>query len=117
MHAVIGSSCHFKKEFVNSKVSIWCNELERLSSIAKSLPHAAYSYFVDGYKHKFTYYMGTIPNAAYLFWPVEDIISTKLIPTIFGQEISLYLIGRVLIYPHVTVVSGYHVSLMRQILS
>ena len=62
---------------------------DRLSSIAKSQPHAAYCSFVHGYKHKFTYYMRTIPNAAYLFQPVEDIISTKLIPTIFGQGISL----------------------------
>ena len=85
--AVIGSSS-FKEKYANNKVSVWCNELERLSSIAKSQPHAAYSTFVHEYKHKFTYFMRTIPNAAHLFRSVEDIISTGFIPSIFGQEIS-----------------------------
>ena len=85
--AVIGSTS-FKEEYVNNKVSMWCNELEQLSSIAKSQPHAAYSTFVHGYKHMFTYFMRTIPNAAQLFQLVEDIISTEFIPSIFGQEIS-----------------------------
>ena len=85
--AVIGSSS-FKEKYANNKVSVWCNELERLSSIAKSQPHAAYSTFVHEYKHKFTYFMRTIPNAAHLFQSVDDIISTEFIPSIFGQEIS-----------------------------
>ena len=54
----------------------------------KSQLHAAYSTFVHGYKHKFTYFMRTIPNVAHLFQPVEDIISTEFIPPMFGQEIS-----------------------------
>ncbi len=52
--AVIGSTC-FREEYVNSKVSTWCTELENLCSIAKSQPHAAYAAFVQGYKHKFSF--------------------------------------------------------------
>ena len=85
--AVIGSTC-FREEYVNSKVSTWCTELENLYSIAKSQPHAAYAAFVQGYKHKFTFYIRTIPNVAHLFQPVEEIIRSKFLPTIFGQDIS-----------------------------
>ena len=85
--AVIGSTC-FREEYVNSKVSTWCTELENLCSIAKSQPHAAYAAFVQGYKHKFTFYIRTIPNVAHLFQPVEEIICSKFLPTIFGQDIS-----------------------------
>jgi hypothetical protein len=66
--AVIGSTC-FREEYVNSKVSTWCTELEHLCSIAKTQPHAAYAAFVQGYKHKFTFYIRTIPNVAHLFQP------------------------------------------------
>ena len=85
--AVIGSTC-FREEYVNSKVSTRCTELENLCSIAKSQPHAAYAAFVQGYKHKFTFYIRTIPNVAHLFQPVEEIICSKFLPTIFGEDIS-----------------------------
>ena len=112
---VIGSTS-FKEEYFDSKVSIWCNELERLSSIEKSRPHPTYSSFVHGYKHKFTYYMITFPTQhIYSSQSKISLAQSLYLPSLVKE--SLYLIGRFLVYPHVTVVSGYHVSLMRQILS
>ena len=69
-------------------VSTWCLELEKLSSIATSQPQAAFSAFTLGYRHKFTYYLRTIPNIADLLRPLEDLIATQLLPSIFGQDIS-----------------------------
>ena len=85
--AVIGSTT-FKEEYVNSKVETWCNELNRLSDIAKCHLPAAYAAFVQGYKHKFTYCMRTIPDIGHLLKPVEEVIANVFLPTLFGQEIS-----------------------------
>ena len=59
--AALGSES-FKEAYVNEKVAEWHKELEHLSIIAKSQPQAAYSAFINGYRHKFTYYVRTIPK-------------------------------------------------------
>ena len=57
--AVIGSQ-KFKDQYCREKVLGWKGELEALSEIARSQPHAAYTVFSKGYKSKFTYFMRTI---------------------------------------------------------
>ena len=59
--------------------------------------------------------MRTIPNAAHLFEPVEDIIGTKFIPSIFGQEI-FRLDRQLYALPIRDGGLGYHAFLMIQIL-
>ena len=85
--AVIGAES-FKEEYVAKSVSTWCLELEKLSTVAISQPQAAFSAFILGYRHKFTYYLRTIPNIADLIRPLEDLIATQLLPSILGQDIS-----------------------------
>ena len=86
--AALGSES-FKEAYVNETVAEWHKELEHLSIIAKSQPQAACSAFINGYRHKFTYYVRTIPNIAHLLKPIEDIITSDLLPQILGFEISL----------------------------
>ena len=86
--AALGSES-FKEAYVNEKIAEWHKELEHLSIIAKSQPQAAYSAFINGYRHKFTYYVRTIPNIAHLLKPIEDIITSDLLPQILGFEVSL----------------------------
>ena len=86
--AALGSES-FKEAYVNEKVAKWHKELEKLSIIAKYQPQAAYSAFINGYRHKFTYYVRTIPNIAHLLKPTEDIITSDLLPQILGFEGSL----------------------------
>ena len=47
--AVIGSQ-EFKDQYCREKVFGWKGELEALSEIARSQPHAAYTVFSKGYK-------------------------------------------------------------------
>ena len=86
--AALGSQS-FKEAYVNEKVAEWHKKLEHLSIIAKSQSQAAYSAFINGYRHKFTYYVQTIPNIAHLLKPIEDIITSDLLPQILGFEVSL----------------------------
>ena len=63
--AVIGSIT-YKEEYMNEKINIWLQELQMLTNIAKSEPQTAFSCFIAGYKHKFTYFMRTVPNISSL---------------------------------------------------
>ena len=51
-------------EYVQELVADWVEQLDVLTSIARSEPQAAYAAFTAGFKHKMTYYIRTIPNIA-----------------------------------------------------
>ena len=80
--SVIGSKT-FKKSYIKELVSKWCEELTKLSEIAKTQPQAAYAVFTSGYKHKFSYFMQTINCISNFVSPVENIIKEKMIPALF----------------------------------
>ena len=61
-------------------------EIERLSEIAKSQPHAAYIAFTKSYKSKFTYFMRTIESLLDYVDPIQEVIEDLLLPTSFGQS-------------------------------
>ena len=61
--SVIGSKT-FKESYIKELISKWCEELAKLSEIAKTQPQAAYAAFTSGYKHKFPYFTRTIIASA-----------------------------------------------------
>ena len=66
------------------KINKWVEELHVLSEIAKIEPQVAYTCFLSGYKHKFNYYMRTIPGIGKLSRKVDEVILTEFIPAITG---------------------------------
>ena len=75
----------FVEEYVTQKVSEWTTEIEHLSSIAISKPHAAYAAFTHGAISKWTYLARTIPDIGDLLKPLENSIRQKFLPAITGQ--------------------------------
>ena len=86
--AVIGSQ-EFKDQYCREKILRWKGELEALSEIARSQPHAAYTAFTKAYKSKFTYFMHTIESFEDYDDPIQEAIDDLLLPTLFGQTDSL----------------------------
>ena len=82
--AAIGTHS-FVDNYVQRKVSGWVHEVERLSSIATTQPHAAYAAFTHGLTSKWTYLARTIPDIEPLFQPLEDAIRQKFLPSFTGQ--------------------------------
>ena len=82
--AVLGSQ-EFKDQCCREKILRWKGELEALSEIARSQPHAAYTVFSKGYKSKFTYFMHTIESFEDYVDPIQESIDDLLLPTLFGQ--------------------------------
>ena len=55
--------------------------MEKPCEFAKSQPHAAFSAYIHGQQHKFTYFLHTLPNIGKHPKPLDDIINEKLTPT------------------------------------
>ena len=68
--AVIGSK-EFKREYIESMVNKWKDQLIYSSKIAKMDPEALHIVFIGGFKGKFRYFLGTIPDIHDYFQPIE----------------------------------------------
>ena len=62
----------FKEEYLRNELHSWKNQLEILSKIAEIQPQAAYSAYMFGFKHKFTFFLRTVPDIADYLLPIEE---------------------------------------------
>ena len=59
--------------------------MESLAEISKSQPHATYVAFTKGFKSKFTYYFRTIQSFEEYVNPIEEVIHSSFLPSLFGR--------------------------------
>ena len=88
-HRYLGSaigSPAFVSNFIFEKVSEWVSQLDLLTSIAQSHPHAAYSAFVRGLFSKWTYFLRTTPNMEDYLAPLESCLCHQFLPNLTGQS-------------------------------
>ena len=81
--AAVGS-VDFKETYVKEKVIEWTLEVTNLSKFAETEPHAAYTAFTFGLRHKWDYVSRTVPDIENLMQPLEDCIRNIFIPAITG---------------------------------
>ena len=87
----LGSSS-FIKQFMERKVEGWINELNTLSDIANTQPHAAFAAFTHGLCSKWSSVVQVIDldenTSKDLLQPLKNTISSTLIPALTGQPPS-----------------------------
>ena len=83
--AAIGSNS-FREKYVKDKVATWVEEIDRLTSIAESQPHAAYAALTHGLASKWTYLSRTVPDISHLFQPLEEAIRQRFLVHLTGQN-------------------------------
>lgn len=83
--AAIGSR-EYVEEYVNDKVTNWISEITRLAEIAVTQPQACYAVYTFGLKHRWTYFLRTLPDIQDLLEPLENAISRVLIPAITDRH-------------------------------
>ena len=76
----------FIEGYVQQKVSTWVEELDRLSSIAITQPHAAFAAFTHGLTSRWTYLARTTPNIEDLMKPLEETIRRVFLLNLTGQN-------------------------------
>ena len=79
--AAIGSQ-EYLDEYVSEKVSDWVSEVVQLAEFALTQPQACYAAYTFGLKHRWTYFLRTLPDIHDLLEPLENAISQVLIPAI-----------------------------------
>ena len=83
--AAIGSR-EYLEEYVSEKVTNWINDIAKLAEFALSQPQACYAAYTFGLKHRWTYFLRTLPDIQDLLEPLEDAISHMLIPAITERK-------------------------------
>ena len=78
----------FRDEYAPGKVSDWCDELDRLSEIAKSQPQGAYTAFIHAQQGKFNYFMRTIPEMQEYMLKEDEKIENVLLSSLLGEEVT-----------------------------
>ena len=79
----------YLEEYVGSKVKEWISEVTLLAEFATSQPQACYAAFTFGLRHKWTYFMRTLPDIEDLLEPLERAISDVLIPSLTEHKCSV----------------------------
>ena len=83
--AAIGSREHLE-EYVSKKVSNWINDIAKLAEFSLLQPQACYAVYTFGLKHRWTYFLGSLPDIQDLLEPLENAISHMLIPAITERK-------------------------------
>ena len=76
----------FVREYVNSNISEWCDQIQYLSKIAISHPHEAYAAYTHRLMRKWNYIFRTIPDISHMLVPLERSIHQNLLPALTGQD-------------------------------
>lgn len=85
--AVLGSKS-FLEEYVEEKVSNWINQVTKLAEFALTQPQASYAAFIFGLRHRWTYFIRTLPDITDLLEPLERAITDLLIPAITDHQVT-----------------------------
>ena len=67
--AVVGQ-IEYRKESLADLVEYWVREINALSSVASHEPQSAYTAFTMSIRHRYTYFMRTIPDISELLKPL-----------------------------------------------
>ena len=56
--------------------------IRKLSQIVEVEPQAAYPVYMIGFKHKFTFFLRTVPDIAGFLFLIEETLRSRFIPAI-----------------------------------
>ena len=79
-------SREYIEEYENDKVTNWISEITKLAEFAVTQPQASYAAYTFGLKHRWTYFLRTLPDIQDLLEPLESAISRVLIPAITSDR-------------------------------
>ena len=93
----------FLQQYVERKVDGWVKELEKLSKIAATQPHAAYAAFTHGFSSKWNHLIRVSNwkalSSSDLLQLLETTIQTHFIPALTGQSPPGKLVRELLALP------------------
>ena len=85
--AAVGTK-HFQYEYVQKKIAVWIDCIKKLSDIATTEPHAAYSAYTHSLQSQWTFLCRTMPTNASWFQPLEDAIRMIFLPKLINRDLN-----------------------------
>ena len=73
---------------MSEKVTNWVSEITKLAEFALSQPQSCYAAYIFGLKHRWTYFLRTLPDIQDLLEPLGNVLSKVLIPAITEHRCS-----------------------------
>ena len=83
--AVVGSRSHLT-EYVDEKVKGWIEKVTRLAEFAITQLQASYAVYTFGLKHRWTYFLRTLPDIQDLLQPLENAITKVFLPALTEHD-------------------------------
>ena len=81
---VVGGA-DFVSKYLTERVASWTAQVDRLSRIAVTQPHAAYAALTQGLKHRWTFFQRTSERLKDLMAPLEACLKNKFIPSLLSE--------------------------------
>ena len=75
-------------EYVEQRVEMWMQCVEKLTKTAESQPQAAHVALTKSLQFEWSYLQRVVPNCAEAFGPLCNTINQKLLPTVLGGTLS-----------------------------
>ena len=72
--------------YVNEKAEQWVEAVIKLSEFANSQPQARSAAYTFGLKHRWTYFMHTLPDIQNLLRPLENALVSSFLPSLTGHR-------------------------------
>ena len=63
-------------------------KMKKLSKLAKTHLHTAFSAYINGEQHKFTCFLRSIDSMSELIKPLDKILFNTFLPAVFGKTLS-----------------------------
>ena len=73
--AAVGRA-EFGAAYLNRQVAAWVAQVDQLADVAATHPHAAYSAYVFGLRHRWMFIQRTMPTAGNHMQPLQDAITS-----------------------------------------
>jgi hypothetical protein len=85
--AAVGNT-GFKHQYIKQKIDNWISAVKKLSIIAATQPHAAFSTFTQCLQGQWTFLCRAMPDTSEFFRPLEETIRTDFIRALFKREVN-----------------------------
>ena len=85
--AALGSRS-FLEEYIGENVDEWVNEVTKLADFAILQHQACYATFTFGLRHRWTYFLRTLPDIAELREPLKRATNEVLIPAVTDHTVT-----------------------------
>ena len=83
---VLGNDNIFRRSHLSKVIAEWVSQIERLATVARTQPHAAYTVFIRGIVAKWRYTLRAADCPAELLENLDQAIDSHLLPQFTGQQ-------------------------------